>query len=71
MDSGRGLGQKYPLSLGKINGFEQIPFSAKIRRPDRASAPSNQTTPRVMANSPSGRLHRMRRARSEATRRFK
>lgn len=52
MDSGRGLGQKYPLSVGNINGREQIPFSARIKRADKASAPSNQTTPRVMADSP-------------------
>lgn len=47
----RGLGQKYPVNVGKINVFEQIPVSAKMKSPDKNNAPNSQMTPRVMMDS--------------------
>ena len=52
----RGLEQKYPVNLGKINVFEQIPFSAKIKSPDKSNVPNNQITPRFMMDSPKPQL---------------
>jgi hypothetical protein len=47
----RGFGQKYPVNDGKIDAFEQIPLSAKMKSPDKTNVPNSQITPRVMMDS--------------------